>query len=114
MEQTLICPNCKSNISASDYFCPSCGKKLKDKQLSTTLARQLVVYLISFFLPPLGLWPAVRYLRQQDGKSKKIGIAAFVLTIISIFITVWLSRSFLDSFNKNLNKQLNLYNEIGY
>jgi len=114
MEPQLTCPYCKNNISTSDYFCPTCGKKLKDKPVSTTFARQLVIYLTSFFLPPFGLWPAIRYLRQQDQKAKKIGLAALFLTIISIVITVWMTTSFISSFNKELNNQLNLYQGVGY
>jgi len=96
------------------YFCPKCGKKLKDKLPSTTFSKQLIVYAISFFLPPFGLWPAIRYLRQQDDKSKKIGLAAIFLTIISILLTIWLTTSFINSFNKELNNQLRLYQDIGY
>lgn len=114
MEPMLICPQCKKDILPSDYFCPDCGKKLKDKPPSTTFLRQLIVYAISFFLPPFGLWPAIRYLKQQDGKSKKIGLAALFLTIISILLTVWLTASFMNSFNRELNNQLRLYKDIGY
>ena len=114
MELQLTCPNCKKNILPTEYFCPQCGKKLKDKPPVTTLSRQLIVYAISFFLPPFGLWPAIRYLRQQDEKSKKIGLAAIVLTIISILLTIWLTISFINSFNRELNNQLELYQGIDY
>lgn len=64
---------------------------------------------MSFFLPPLGLWPAIRYLRQQDETAKKIGLAALFLTVISILLTIWVTANFINSFNKELNTQLNLY-----
>src|SRR4030042_6425343 len=114
MELQLTCPRCKKNILPSDYFCPECGGKLKSKPPSTTFLRQLTVYAISFFLPPLGFWPAIRYLRQQDAKSKKIGLVALFLTILSILLTVWLTTSFINSFNRELNNQLKLYRDIGY
>jgi len=65
-------------------------------------------------LPPLGVWPAIKYLRQADKKSKKIGLAALFLTIISIVITIWLTINLVNSFNSGLNSQLNLYQGIGY
>jgi len=114
MEAETTCTYCKGNISLTDYFCPNCGKKLKEKSLSTTLLKQLLIYFISFFLPPLGIWPAIKYLRQSDGKSKKIGLAALFLTIISIAITIWLTINFINSFNKELGSQLDLYQGIEY
>jgi len=109
MELQVNCPNCKQNILSSDYFCPNCGKKIKEKSLSVTVGRQILVYLLSFLLPPLGLWPAVKYLKQKDEKSRIIGFVAITITIISIAITVWLTLSFLDTFNQQLNSNLNLY-----
>jgi len=114
MDFQTTCAYCKGNISSSDYFCPHCGKKLKEKPLSTTFGRQLLVYLLSVFLPPLGIWPAIKYLRQQDKKSKKIGLAALFLTIASIVITSWLTISFINSFRKGLDNQLNLYQGIDF
>jgi len=109
MDFQTTCPDCKANLSESDYFCPNCGKKIKEKPLSTTLLKQLSIYFISFFLPPLGVWPGIKYLRQGDEKSKKIGLAAIFLTIISIIITSWLTMNLINSLNKELNNQLNLY-----
>ena len=83
------------------------------KPLSTSPSKQLLIYLLSVLLPPLGLWPAVKYLRQPDEKSKKIGLAAILLTVISIILTIWLSAGFVNSFQKQLGTQLNLYQDIG-
>lgn len=86
----------------------------KDKPLSTTLAKQLVIYLVSFLLPPLGLWPGINYLRQQDRTAKKIGLAAIFLTILSIVITSWLFINFMNTFTSGLNNELDFYNELNY
>ena len=114
MDSQSTCIYCKGNTSSSDYFCPHCGEKIKEKFLSTTFRRQLLVYLLSVFLPPLGIWPAIKYLRQQDKKSKRIGLTALFLTIISIMITSWLTISFINSFSKGLDNQLNLYQGIDF
>ena len=114
MDSQLTCIHCKGNISSSDYFCPNCGEKVKEKSLPITIGRQLLVYLLSVFLPPLGIWPAIKYLRQQDEKSKKIGLTALFLTIISIVIISWLTISFINSFSKGLDNQLNLYQGIDF
>lgn len=87
---------------------------VKEKLLPTTLGRQLLVYLLSIFLPPLGIWPAIKYLRQQDKKSKKIGLAILFLTLVSIVITILLTINFMNSFTKGLDNQLNLYQGIDF
>ena len=114
MEPQIICHNCKISVLSSDYFCPNCGKKIKDKPLSTGLLKQILIYSLSIFLPPLGLWPAIRYLRQPDKKSKSIGLVIVVLTIISIVITTYLSINLLNSINKEINNQLNVYQNLGF
>jgi len=91
------CSKCKYIISDSFYFCPNCGKKLKEPPVSTTVLRQIYIYSLSILLPPLGLWPAVKYLRQKDRKAKIIGIVAIILTIISSIITTYLTINILNS-----------------
>lgn len=86
----------------------------EEKLLSTTFRKQLSIYLISVFLPPLGLWPAIKYLRQPDEKSKKIGLTALILTIISFVVTSWLTVNLINSLNKGISDQLNLYQDLGY
>lgn len=86
----------------------------KEKPPSTTITSQILVYLLSALLPPLGVWPAIKYLHQEDSKSKKIGLTALLLTIVSTIITIWLTIGFINSFTKELNRQLDLYQGIGF
>ncbi len=109
VDSQQICPNCRKNVLLTDYFCPSCGKKLKNKPLSTSVGRQIYVYLLSFLLPPLGLWPAIKYLKQDSDKSRMIGFIAVVLTIVSAVLTIWFTLGFVSAFNQQLNSNLNLY-----
>ena len=104
------CPNCNNPILPIDIFCPACGKKLKNCEASLGIQKQIGVYLLSFFLPPFGLFPAIKYLRQADSKSKTIGAIALVLTVISILITISLTKLVLGTFES----QLQLYQGIGY
>ena len=109
MENQINCRYCGKNIIESDYFCPNCGKKLKDKPLSTGIVKQISVYLFSVFLPPFGLWPGIKYLRQEGDKSKIIGIIVILLTIISTGVSIWLTIGFINVFNQQLNSNINLY-----
>ena|ERR1035437_6387883 len=104
----IICPSCKSVVLATAFFCPSCGKQLKDKVQSTTLSKKAVVYFVSLFLPPFGLWYARKYLKAGDYESRKIGIVAIILTIISVVVTFWLTTGFINSVFQSLNEINNL------
>lgn len=109
MDETQVCKSCETLSPNTYFFCPNCGKKLKDKPLSTTFTKQIVIYLISFFLPPFGLSQGLKYLRQNDGKEKAIGITIVLLTIASITISVLIVSYFMSSVNKLYNGQLNSY-----
>ena len=86
----------------------------QEKPLSTSLTKQLLIYLLSVSLSPLGLWPAVRYLRQKDEKAKKIGLVAIFLTVISIVLTIWLTARFIGSLGQNFGSQLNMFEDLDY
>ena len=93
----LTCKFCSFPISENFYFCPNCGKKLKEPPLSTSIGKQIGVYALSIFLPPLGLWPGIKYLLQKERSAKAIGLVAIILTIISTILTIYLTIGFLSN-----------------
>lgn len=97
-----ICPSCKSPVLAAAYFCSSCGRQLRDKPLAATLSKKIIAYSVSLFLPPFGLWYAWKYLKRADYESRKIGIIAAALTVISILAAAWLAGALVDSVNRSL------------
>jgi hypothetical protein len=91
------CPSCHAPVSADASFCPRCGAKLKEPPLSTSAGRLTFIYLFSFFLAPLGLGYAVKYLRQwKNPKTRTVGIVVVVLTILAIIIMIWASSAFTN------------------
>ncbi len=113
MEQQT-CPFCNTQIPLNVYFCPNCGKKIKEPPLSTTIGKQIEIYLICIFLPPFGLIPAIKYIRQKDPKAKNIGIIALILTGICTIVNFWLVFTLLNNINSQINNQLNTINNLGY
>lgn len=111
--EVRACPQCGTGIPATAYFCPHCGRKIKDPPPSTSIWGQIKVYAFSILLPPFGLIPAIRYLRQPDGKSKVIGMVIIILTLISFIITTIYAVQFINSFNAELTKQLGTV-QFGY
>jgi len=116
MDSEIICSKCQTHFPSSPilYFCPNCGNKLKDKALSTSTGKQIGVYLISFFLPPFGLWPAIKYLKQPNSKAKIIGWVAIVLTIFSIVFSVWAAAGMVQFTNQIVGNQMKQYENMGY
>jgi amino acid transporter len=104
------CSVCHQPILLEAYFCPNCGNPLKPKPPSTTWWTQLGIYALSLFLPPLGLWPAVKYLRSSDEIAKRVGWIAVALTVISIVIAIWLTEALIQ----NLQSQLDSASLMGF
>ncbi|MEK7166571.1 MAG: zinc ribbon domain-containing protein [Patescibacteria group bacterium] len=104
--ENRTCPFCQQLVADSDFSCPNCGRKIREKQLSKSLLSQLGIYLLSFFLPPLGLWPGFKYLRQKDQTRRWIGIIAIILTFVSILVTAYYTIQIVNQVNEQVNKQL--------
>lgn len=102
------CPYCGTKIMAEGYFCQNCGKKLKEIFPSGSVIQQIKIYLISFFIPPLGLFKGYPYLKQKGSRLRIIGIAAIVLTIISLIIVIWLVVQTVNSVNQGMKSLENL------
>ena len=99
-QTTRTCPACKTLTYAVYYFCPNCGKQLRAKPLSTSISKQIGVYLLSVFVPPFGLWPAFKYLMQKDMKAKAVGLTAIILTVLSLVITTYYTIGFFSKLNQ--------------
>jgi len=104
MEPT-VCKFCGQAVLSNYYFCPYCGKKLIEPPLTTI--KEIGVYLLSVFLPPLGLWPGIKYILQKNARSKRVGSIAIILTIISTIVTLWLSVAVFNNLSKTINTQMN-------
>ncbi len=108
-----ICPACQTLNDPANKFCSNCGKQLKEAALSTTPSKQVVIYLISFFLAPLGLWWALKYIRSSNLKAKKIGWVCIILTVLSILLSIAIVGSIDGSVNSQLNTNIDQYKDLG-
>ena len=104
--EVITCFGCHQPVVPQYYFCPNCGKKLKEPPPSTSIERQIQVYLISIFLPPIGFFYTYKYLKVADSKSQMVGWIAAVLTIISLVVTLYLTKVTMDKFNVLLDQQM--------
>lgn len=106
MNDPLVCPSCHVEVRATDYFCYNCGKNLKPKPLSTSLTQQILIYLGSVLLPPLGLVWGIRYLRQKDETSKVAGIISIILTVVFLVLLIKFTNDTIKTINEQVNSQL--------
>lgn len=68
---------------------------------------EILCYAGSIFLVPLGLWWGIKYLRQPDPASKRIGIISVILTIAATIIVIIWTVNILNSVGSQVNNQLN-------
>lgn len=64
-------------------------------------------YAGSVLLPPLGFWWGIKYLKQTDAISKRIGIISMVLTAISFIATSIWAVDYINKINAQVGSQLN-------
>ena len=96
------CPKCALPVLANFYFCPNCGKALRDKPIPMTVGKQIGLYLFSVLLPPLGVIPGIKYMLQSDSKTKIVGFVMLLLTVLSLIISINLFSSLMNQLNKQL------------
>lgn len=100
----VTCPSCHITVRSTDFFCFNCGKNLKEKPPSLSAESQIMLYLGSVFLPPMGVIWGLKYLRRPDQKSRIVGWVAVALTVVCILLyTKWIF-SVMDSVNKEMNQ----------
>jgi predicted amidophosphoribosyltransferase len=102
----LLCPVCHQPVTPEEYFCPNCGKSLKEKPPSTRWWTQLGLYALSVCLPPLGLWPAWKYLRSADQSARRVGWIAVALTAVSLVASIFLFQIIMNQLTQSLNASL--------
>ncbi|MFH1899134.1 MAG: zinc ribbon domain-containing protein [Patescibacteria group bacterium] len=99
----LNCPFCNKEIRPTDIFCPTCGKKLPDKNLPFSAMQKIKIYLVSVVLAPLGLYWFVKYFRNENSDKRKTAFITLYLTLFTLTTLTIISYYYV--------KQLNTYME---
>lgn len=101
--ENISCSLCHTQLLLTWYYCPNCGKIIKEKPLEISLTKQITIYFVSFFLAPLGLGWGFKYVKSSDTKVRTIGIISIALTIISIAIMFFVFKGVIDQYAKIIN-----------
>lgn len=105
----FVCPNCGNITAPDDTFCSHCGAKL-NTPVAIGIGKQIWIYFVSIFLPPLGLIWVWKYLRNGTSQQKRIAWIALILTVIASIITIWVTIGFLQGVQNQINSVSNFSN----
>jgi membrane protease YdiL (CAAX protease family) len=108
-----LCPFCSSPVQITDFFCPTCGKNIREKPPSTTIGTQIKLYLVSILLPPLFIGWTIKYLKAKESKARQMGIISLGLIIIVLVIGFLFSLSLMKTLSQQVNQQINQYQDVG-
>lgn len=101
-----VCSVCHQPVLDSYYFCPNCGYNLKEKSAPVSVMMQIGLYALAIFLPPLGLWPGIKYMLKKNPQARWVGAVTIVLTVASTILTIWaifaLSSNYLNQMSTAL------------
>lgn len=99
-----VCSICHQPVLDEYFYCPNCGNNLKEKLIPVSLAAQLGMYALAIFLPPLGLWPGIKYLSKKSSQAKRVGVITIVLTLIASMATIWAIFSIFNNYISQVNE----------
>lgn len=77
----FICPHCGQPTTFGLNHCEKCGSSFEDNT-----AAVIIGYIVTFFLPVIGLIPAFYLLSRNNGKAKTQGVFLIGIIIISLII----------------------------
>ena len=105
----LVCPKCGTIAIPGSKFCSTCGTLLPIGPVTLSVSRQIWIYFVSFFLPPLGLVWVFKYFRSTSPQLQRIALIATILTVVSIILTIWATAGIFQT----VQSQLNTYQNLG-
>ena len=108
-----VCQYCKTQVEATAFYCPTCGKKIREKPLNTTFWYQVGLYAASILLPPLNLIWAVKYYKSPDPKAKKIGTVSLIITVFALIISLWIASALFKNISQQITGQMGQYQYLG-
>jgi predicted nucleic acid-binding Zn ribbon protein len=109
MDSVNLCPVCHQPVEEADYFCRNCGRNLRKKPLSTSAGKQILVYLGSIFLFPLGFIWGIRYIREYNRAAKTTGLICLIISVLVLFAVIYVTFMIISGINNQVNQQLQIY-----
>lgn len=99
-----ICKECKFATLDSYYFCPNCGKKLKEPPFKFSWGKTITIIFGAVLFPPFGLIPGIKYLLKDDTKAQIIGVVTIALTFIITGVLIIYSMNLLKQLTSSFQQ----------
>lgn len=110
------CPSCKKEVTAGVSFCSYCGHKLNPRGVVLTSTQKIRIYLISFFLSPLGLIWFFKYFRSDKLENRKVAYTSLIITLVPLVLILVIGSKYINSFSSVIEMyetNLDVYSELG-
>ncbi len=103
------CKFCKSPVQENFYFCPNCGKKIKEPPFKFSLGKSITIIVVAILIPPFGIIPGVKYFLKDDRRAQFVGLITIAVTIIAtglmLIITSRVLNYYKDAYNQVMQIQ---------
>ena len=87
-----------------------------DRQEQTIKAkgRYLKAYILSIFLPPIGLYFFFKYFffEEESFGSRKAAIICLILTVVFLLVNIWILQLFFSQFAPSSSQNLDFLEEL--
>ena len=109
MDNQLLCPNCKNQVDKVAFYCPTCGKKVKEKPAGMGVWNILGLFTLSALLPPLNIGLSIKYIKDPNQKAKIVGwISIGIMILVLILATLW-SIKIVNDINRQVEAEMGKY-----
>jgi hypothetical protein len=105
----LFCQNCKNSYDPLWFFCPTCGKKIKEKPAGMGVWNILGLFTLSALLPPLNIGLSIKYIKDPNQKAKMWGwISIGVMILALVLATLWSIKT-VNDINRQVETEMGKY-----
>ena len=110
MQKILVeCPECKNKIDEKVFYCPICGKKIKEKPAAMDFWHLAWLFGLSALLPPLNLGLSMKYIKSPDPNAKKMGWLSLGVMTVAILVGFAWAIKWAQNFNKQVSSEMDKY-----
>lgn len=106
------CKYCKSPTQENFYFCPNCGKKLKEPPFKFSLAKSITIIIAAFLLPPFGIIPGVKYFLKDDKRAQFVGLITIGVTIIATGLMIIITSRVINYYKEAYNQIIQIQSSM--
>ena len=102
----IECPECKNTIDDKVFYCPICGKKIKEKPVNLDFGRIAWLIFLSAVLPPLNISLTMRYIKSPDVKARQWGWISLGVMCLALGLVTWWGIKWAENVNKQVNQEM--------